>query len=59
MLFVLPTAYPLRWATFNYTIVAVAVVLGAAALWWVAGARTWFTGPHRNLDGSAPAEVAR
>jgi amino acid permease (GABA permease) len=49
VLFVLPTWYPLEWSTLNYTIVAVAVVVGAAAIWWYAGARKWFTGPKQNL----------
>jgi hypothetical protein len=35
--------------TFNYTIVAVAVVVGAATVWWFASAKNWFTGPRQNL----------
>ena len=34
---------------FNYTIVAVAVVVGGATIWWFASARKWFTGPKQNL----------
>jgi amino acid permease (GABA permease) len=49
VLFVLPTASPITATTFNYTIVAVAVVLGAASVWWFASARKWFTGPKQNL----------
>ncbi|GLY04819.1 MULTISPECIES: amino acid permease [Actinoplanes] len=49
VLFVLPTAGPITASNFNYTIVAVAVVLGAATVWWFAGARKWFTGPKQNL----------
>ncbi|WP_067505128.1 amino acid permease [Actinoplanes sp. TFC3] len=49
ILFVLPTASPITASTFNYTIVAVAVVVGAAAIWWVVSARKWFTGPKQNL----------
>lgn len=49
VLFVLPTASPITASTFNYTIVAVAVVLGLATVWWFAGARKWFTGPRQNL----------
>jgi amino acid transporter len=49
VLFVLPTAGPITAANFNYTIVAVAVVVGAAAIWWFASARKWFTGPRQNL----------
>ena len=49
MLFVLPTASPITAATFNYTIAAVSAVVGAATIWWFAGARRWFTGPRQNL----------
>ncbi|AVT30737.1 amino acid permease [Plantactinospora sp. BC1] len=49
VLFVLPTTAPITATTFNYTIVAVAVVLGAAGLWWLLGARHWFTGPRQNV----------
>lgn len=49
VLFVLPTWYPFEWKTLNYTIVAVVVVVGAAAIWWFASARKWFTGPKQNL----------
>jgi amino acid transporter len=49
ILFVLPTASPITASTFNYTIVAVAVVVGAATIWWFASARKWFTGPRQNL----------
>ncbi|GAA4948138.1 amino acid permease [Actinoplanes utahensis] len=49
VLFVLPPTSPITAETFNYTIVAVAVVLGAAAIWWFASARKWFTGPKQNL----------
>ena len=49
MLFVLPTAGPVTAANFNYTIVAVVVVVGAATIWWFASAKNWFTGPKQNL----------
>ncbi len=49
ILFVLPTASPITATTFNYTIVAVVVVVGAATIWWFASARKWFTGPRRAL----------
>ena len=55
VLFVLPVVYPITAATFNYTIVAVAVVLGGAALWWVTSARNWFTGPRETVP--APVTV--
>ena len=49
VLFVLPTSSPVTASTFNYTIVAVGVVLGAAWLWWMLSARHWFTGPRHNV----------
>lgn len=49
VLFVLPTVSPITAATFNYTIVAVLIVVGAATIWWFASARNWFTGPKSNL----------
>jgi amino acid permease (GABA permease) len=49
ILFVLPTAGPITASNFNYTIVAVAVVLGLATVWWLVSARKWFTGPKQNL----------
>ncbi len=49
VLFVLPTSGPVTASTFNYTIVAVGVVLGSAWLWWVLSARHWFTGPRHNV----------
>jgi amino acid transporter len=45
VLFMLPTASPITWKTFNYTVIAVVVVLGFAAIYWVVSARKWFTGP--------------
>ena len=55
IMFILPTAYPLKALTFNYTIVAVVIVLGGASLWWVLSARKWFTGPRANIDDAVPA----
>jgi amino acid permease (GABA permease) len=49
ILFILPTASPITATTFNFTIVAVAIVVGAATIWWFASARKWFTGPQSNL----------
>jgi amino acid permease (GABA permease) len=59
VVFVLPTAYPITASNFNYTIVAVAVVVGGAWLWWMLGARHWFTGPRHTIDepaGPVPAQ---
>ncbi|MEV6491219.1 amino acid permease [Actinoplanes sp. NPDC051633] len=49
ILFVLPTASPITASNFNYTIIAVAVVVAFATIWWFASARKWFTGPKQNL----------
>ena len=57
ILFVLPTASPITATTFNYTIVAVVIVVGAATIWWFASAKNWFTGPRQNLiDKAAQGE---
>jgi amino acid transporter len=45
ILFMLPTASPITGTNFNYTVVAVAAVLGFAGIWWLVSARKWFTGP--------------
>ncbi len=50
VLFVLPAASPITPQNFNYTIVAVAVVVGGAWLWWRISARHWFTGPQQTVD---------
>jgi amino acid permease (GABA permease) len=51
VLFMLPTASPITRANFNYTVVAVVVVLGFAGIWWLVSARKWFKGPK--VQGSA------
>ena len=51
VLFMLPQASPVTVKTFNYTPIAVLVVLGFAGIWWLASARKWFTGPK--VQGSA------
>ena len=55
VLFVLPQVYPVTLATFNYAIVAVAVVLVGTGVWWMVSARNWFKGPK--VQGS-PEELA-
>jgi amino acid permease (GABA permease) len=50
VLFLLPAAWPITRVNFNYTIVAVGVVVLAAWLWWILGARRWFTGPRHTVD---------
>ena len=51
VLFVLPQVYPVTLATFNYAIVAVAVVLVGTGVWWMVSARNWFKGPK--VQGSS------
>jgi amino acid permease (GABA permease) len=55
VLFMLPQVSPVDAKTFNYTPVAVLVVLGFAGIWWLVSARKWFTGPK--VQGS-PEELA-
>ncbi len=56
VLFCLPTASPITWHNFNYTIVAVGVVLTYATVFWLVSARKWFTGPR--VQGTE-AELAK
>ena len=51
ILFMLPTASPIGWVNFNYTVVAVLVVLGFAGIYWLVSAKNWFKGPK--VQGSA------
>src|SRR3954470_18091594 len=55
VLFMLPQVSPVEASTFNYTPVAVLVVLGFAGIWWLVSAHKWFTGPK--VQGS-PEELA-
>ncbi|MGW4649550.1 amino acid permease [Kitasatospora sp. NPDC004289] len=57
VLFMLPTVSPVTAANFNYTPVAVAVVLGFAGIWWLVSARHWFTGPKVTAEDE-PADRA-
>ena len=45
------TASPIGWKNFNYTIVALLVVIGFAGIYWLVSARNWFTGPR--VQGTA------
>ncbi|MCC9308798.1 amino acid permease [Kitasatospora sp. RB6PN24] len=54
VLFMLPTKYPITAGNFNYTSVAIAVVLGFSGIWWLASARHWFTGPR--IQGLATSQ---
>ncbi len=51
ILFMLPAFSPVNWSTFNYTPVAVVVVLGFAGIWYAVSARKWFKGPK--VQGTA------
>ena len=51
ILFMLPTASPIGFKTFNYTVVAVVAVVGFAGIYWLVSARKWFTGPR--VQGTA------
>ncbi len=51
ILFMLPQASPVTAKTFNYTPIAVVVVLGFAGIWWLVSAHKWFKGPK--VQGSA------
>jgi amino acid transporter len=51
ILFMLPTASPIGWVNFNYTVVAVIVVLGFAGIYWLVSAKNWFKGPK--VQGTA------
>jgi amino acid permease (GABA permease) len=55
VLFMLPQVSPIEAGTFNYTPVAVLVVLGFAGIWWLVSAKNWFTGPR--VQGT-PEELA-
>ncbi len=55
VLFMLPQVNPVTRNTFNYTPVAVLVVLGFAGIWWLVSARKWYTGPK--VQGT-PEELA-
>ena len=51
ILFMLPQAGPITAGSFNYTVVAVAVVVGFAGIYWLVSARNWFKGPR--VQGTA------
>ena len=59
ILFILPVYSPITHSNFNYTIVAVAVVLGFAGIYWVVSAKNWFTGPKVQGSAEELAEIER
>jgi amino acid permease (GABA permease) len=59
VLFVLPPASPITWASFNYSIVAVAVVVLFAGGWWILSAHNWFKGPRAQGTAEQLAAIER
>jgi amino acid permease (GABA permease) len=59
ILFMLPTVSPIDSTTFNYTPIAVLVVLGFAGIWWLVSAKNWFTGPKVQGTAEELAAVER
>jgi len=59
VLFMLPTSSPVTAKTFNYTPIAVGVVIGFAVAWWFLSARRWFTGPKVQGTAEELAAVER
>jgi amino acid transporter len=55
ILFMLPQFGPNSFTNFNYTVVAVVVVIGFAGIYWLVSAKNWFTGPR--VQGT-PEELA-
>jgi len=55
IVFMLPQYKPITLTSFNYTPVAVGIVIGFAGLWWLLSARKWFKGPK--IQGT-PEELA-
>jgi hypothetical protein len=37
------------WLAFQYSPIAMLIVIGGAMIWWYAGARKWFKGPKSDL----------
>ena len=58
-----PTGIPFTdgftWTAVNYAPLAIALVIGGAAIWWYASARHWFTGPLRTIDEAVADDVAK
>jgi amino acid transporter len=59
ILFMLPTVSPINGTNFNYTVVAVVVVLGFAGIWWLVSAHKWFTGPKVQGTEAELADMER
>ena len=55
VIFLLPQFAPVDRNNFNYTGVALLLIMGAVTLWWFLSAKNWFTGPK--VQGT-PEELA-
>ncbi|MFI5907278.1 amino acid permease [Dactylosporangium sp. NPDC051541] len=57
-----PTAIPgndgFTWTAVNYAPLALLLVIGGAAVWWVASAKQWFKGPIRTIDQALAEDTA-
>lgn len=51
IVFILPQINPVDSQTFNYAIVAVAIVMTYSMGFWLISARQWFTGPIQQIRG--------
>jgi hypothetical protein len=52
--FCLPQLNPVNAQTLNYAPVAVGIVIAYALGFWFLSARTWFTGPVKQIAGMRP-----
>lgn len=50
IVFILPQINPVTSQTFNYSIVAVGIVVAYSVGFWVLSARKWFTGPIKQIE---------
>ncbi|KAF8621430.1 hypothetical protein AX15_007790 [Amanita polypyramis BW_CC] len=53
IVFILPQINPVNSQTFNYAIVAVGIVVTYCVGFWLLSARTWFTGPVKQIEAEA------
>jgi amino acid transporter len=58
-----PVAIPgnegFTWTAVNYAPIAIAIVIGGAAIWWAVSAKHWFTGPIRTIDKAVAEDTAK
>jgi amino acid transporter len=57
-----PVAIPgnegFTWTAVNYAPLAIIIVIGGAAIWWVTSAKNWFKGPIRTIDQAIAEDTA-